>query len=125
MGLDLSKMVQNAISTVTSAVDGVEERITFNKHASAPVYEPATDSYSSEYASTTNIRSIWCRFKDVEFDVEKIRPTDYKVLIAALDLPGIEPSVEDQVILRGKTYGVYSAKKDPAKALWILQVRGD
>jgi len=94
-----------AVSTVYDASTGV---------ASAIVHQHITDG-------------LWSRFSADKIDDEKILPTDVKFIVPRLGFKPDIPSTHDFVrIVEQQTssqYDVVNYDKDPAEAIFIIQLR--
>lgn len=89
-----------------------------------PTYDPVTGTVTEGGTVVENVPMVLARFSINEVDAEVIVTTDYKALIAALDLPGVTPGINDHLTAtNGKEYNVQRIMGVPGESLHILHVR--
>ena len=120
MGLDsiISKQVQKAMKTVKS----LARQITYTSVANGS-YSPATDSVSTTTVTVPAVTAVFEKLYQNELDMEIRNLVDVKILIAALDLPGITPQTEDTVSDASDVYRIKKVDTVPGNSLWILYAR--
>lgn len=120
MSLDvtLNKLVQKAMKKVES----LGEKVTYTSVVTG-AYNPATDSHTTNTIILTNVTAIFEKLLQNEIDSEIRNLVDIKILIAALDIPGIVPVVEDSITSGAKTFKVKKVDSVPGNSLWILYAR--
>lgn len=121
MALDLAYTVQQAITTVGNAVEGVVKTATYGSYSGAPAYDPVTGAVGTPYQTTNSIRVIVTEPEKRLEDGSVVRPEGVVIIIAKNDLGGIVPKQQDQVTVDGVTYNVKNVRRDPAGASFYLE----
>lgn len=117
-------IASGVLQAFTAAQDLVSLGTYSTRGTSIPVYDPVNDTYVSSSANTvTNVRMLRTSLTDEEREASSVTVSDAKVLIPAVDLPGVRPSETDTIQLDGVGYNVLSVKTVPGDSLWILFVR--
>lgn len=86
-------------------------------------YNPTTGVAGATFGSTAVARALLARFDAKDIDGNVVKPTDQKVLIAAVDLPGVAPKTADKIGISGVDWLVQRVLLDPTGALHVLHVR--
>jgi hypothetical protein len=117
----LEEQVQNAFK-IMGQVDGLAPNQTFVE-SSTSTYDTSTRTYTSGGISHTDVPMVLARFTVDERDDEVIVTTDFKALIAALDLP-VAPKIDDHILTAaGDNYMVVRLLGVPGESLHILHIR--
>jgi hypothetical protein len=118
----LKEAFKSAAAAAFAAADDVKESVTLRSKASSnPTYNPTTDAVTDSYTDYT-VNIIPSGYDSREINNQTILDTDEKVKILVADL-SITPKRNDQVIRNSVTWEVVSVHKDPADAVWTLQIR--
>lgn len=115
---------QSAAKAALEAFSGINEDFVYVAQGST-VYDA-----SSGVASATDTRyvtsGIFIAYEQKEVDGARVKPTDLKCLIAALNI-NVNPEREGHIVrvesAVSTTYDIMDKKIDPAGALWELQLR--
>lgn len=119
----LQEAFQKAAAAAFTAAGNVKESVTVRiKSSSNPAYNPSTDSVTDSYTDYT-VNALPSGYDTKEIDGRTILNTDEKLMILVEDLPSITPKRNDQIIRDSVTWEIESVHKDPADALWTLQIR--
>ena len=131
MGLDLSDLVSSAFSILGDAVDDVLEPVLFRQDTGAIVQSTdtgaitrtTTDTAVNVVVASYSLREIVESQRDGAQTT--IQPEDAKCLIPAQDLgASIVPTPQDRIVRAdASVWNVISVQTDPARALWVLQIR--
>lgn len=121
--MGLRDTLQKAAQAVIAATGDIAETSVYLAFGSS-TYNASAGSAVVAMATTESVPVIFDVFHFREIDGEAIQPGDRKAIIAALDLPGVSPSVRDQIRLsNGEVWRVHSTESDPAGAHYMLHVR--
>lgn len=121
MAVDITSLVQSAFTTVNGSVAGAVKPATYMEF-SAGTYDPATDTTTdtwTEYA----INLIQSGKRDSEFEEGNTQTDAVTFLVPSNDLSGVEPSVEDELVVDNRTWRVMRIGSDPTGALYKLFCR--
>lgn len=119
--MGLKEAFKAAVQTAFNAAGNVKISIIYTSNP-APSYDPDTGVVTpntTNYAMTQVIRED---YKADEIDGSAIQMNDVKLLIPVDDLTPI-PQIDDYVTMDSRQWNVVSKHKDPADALWTLQIR--
>ena len=86
-------------------------------------YDASAGVDTVAYATTAGVRVIFQDFRVEQVDGSHILAADKTALIAAGDLSGVNPGVNDRLIEGSTVWQVQRATTDPAGALHRLHVR--
>lgn len=86
-------------------------------------YDPITGMVTSPAQIYENVRMIFTTVDAEELVGTMVTTTDVKILVPAMDLPGVTPSGEDHVFAKGVRYNIVRPKQIPGNALHILYGR--
>lgn len=119
MGLadTLNSLVQTAIKItddLRTSVDYVQ--VTLGS------YDPITDVVSKT-ETTTTVLAILTREKEAENDFIVPDSNTQFCLIAALDIPGVVPDVDDYLIIDGQIWEIMGKPTVTGNSLWKLKIR--
>lgn len=119
----MKSAIQQAVKQAMGAIKSLNSTLvyhstgTFTNH---PVTGLMVESGSADYTLT---EMTMVAYKSNEVDGSHVLATDQKGLISTLDFP-TTPKNEDYLTDADSIkWNVESYKKDPAKALWIIQLR--
>lgn len=118
--MSLLSDIQAAVKSGMNALDDVRELVTY-RSAGTPTYDAAS---GAPLVTTTEVpvRAVFVHYRRDEIDGQVIRPEDQQCLIAAEDL-SMTPALNDSIVRGSETWSVVGIQTDPAKAVWLLQVR--
>lgn len=123
MGLNLATFVQTAVATAKAAAPGWVRSVTYRQVAAGTAYNPITDGTT---AVTTDLTVDAVRVSDSDREVadSPTQDRDGRFMIAVSDLPtDFVPSTRDQIIDDGRTYRVFSWRRDPSGAMLVVTAR--
>lgn len=86
-----------------------------------PSYDPVSGTSTSS-VTPISLRAVISRFGFHESDAQIVLLTDARMICAALDLP-VEPSPNDTLVVKGKTWRVVRSMGVPGDALFKLHIR--
>lgn len=86
-----------------------------------PTYDPVSGTSTSS-VTPISLRAVISRFGFNESDAQVVLLTDARMICAALDLP-IDPSQNDILTAKGKTWKVVRSMGVPGDALFKLHIR--
>lgn len=112
--------------TILGQVDGLAPNVTYVETGTR-AYDTDTRTYSSTDTDHTDVPAVLAKFKIDEMDDEVVTQTDFKCIIAALDLP-VSPKPKDKITVPPglSTSGDYNVERlmgVPGDSLYILHVR--
>lgn len=89
------------------------------------VYDAGTDTSSSSATDVTkiNVPMVIAQFKGYEMEASPLTLVDAKIIIAALDIPGIVPKETDVITAGGRQWQVLKFNGVPGEAVWLLPVK--
>lgn len=118
----MRSMIQNIVKqTLGSALGDLPVQVIL-RSTSVGTYDPATGTVARTVAEIT-VRAILTGINDKDTNDLELLTKGKKVLIAGLDLQGVEiDALDDTVIVDGLTYQLKSYKVDPAGALYSLMI---
>lgn len=124
MVADYRGLIQRQVQKLANNYAGnLPESIIFRVASDTP-YDPVTDTGGVTYGSIAVDKAFVLTYRQFEIDDNKIRSTDRKVLIAALDMPTVEEvKTSDKMTIDGDDWLVVNARLDPARAIHVVQVR--
>lgn len=113
--------IQRAVKAGVGALTGIAESVTY-RSAADPTYNTTTGALTTTMTDVT-VSVVFAGYRRDEIDGEVIRPEDQKCLIPTKDFSPT-PGVNDQITrASGEVWSVQGIGKDPASALWVLNVR--
>lgn len=119
----LKEAFKNAAAAAFAAAGDVKEEVTLRiKASSNPTYNPTTDSITDSYTDYT-VNIIPSGYDSREINNQTILDTDEKAKILVDDIANITPKRNDQVVRNSVVWEIVSTHKDPADAVWTLQIR--
>lgn len=119
--MGLTGTIQKAVGSGFGALGDLKKTVTHIR-AGTPVYDPATGSETGVAETTqANIKAVIAGYKNFEINGAQIVVGDRKVLVPAGSLQ-VEPKVNDKIEFDGVKHQVKNVGKDPAGAMYILQV---
>lgn len=114
----IQKQVQSAIKKVADL------GITLTYVQVAPgTYVPSLDQTADVEVSTLNVPAVKVRMTEEERATWPVNKNVEKILIAALDLPGVTPKLTDYVLIDGDRWEVKKLTPPPGESLHILFVQ--
>jgi len=119
--MGLKEAFKAAVQTAFNAAGNVKISITYTSNP-PPVYDPSTGvatPNTTDYSLTNVIRED---YEAMEIDGLAIQENDAKLLIPVDDLTP-NPKIDDYVTMDSQQWNVVNKYKDPADALWTLQIR--
>ena len=120
MGLD--DAIRDAVGSAFTAIADLATQLTYVV-VTPGVYVPdAGTSFPPNTEHSTE--GIILNYQDREFDGDRIRRGDRKILIEQAELTPI-PNLGDriEVTATGLSYNIIQLKQDPVSATWTFQVR--
>lgn len=122
--MGLADIVQKAAKTAFKAIGDIPLTCTYTDKG-MPVYDPASGTYSSSDTDYTGLKFVFENYEANEVSASGgvILTTDQKASIPNLNLTPT-PQIKDLITDSDSVVWVIeNIKTDPAKALWIFQVR--
>jgi hypothetical protein len=90
---------------------------------SAGVYDTATGSYVRNADVEQTVKMVLSRFRNEEIDSSIVVTTDFKILVAALDLTAV-PKRGDRIhLVDGRKFHIERVMGVPGESIHILQSR--
>lgn len=98
---------------------------TFTKHATGGTYNPVTETQTGGTPEQAqSIPAIREEYTERQFDGQQIKTGDFKLLAEVAEFTSFQPDTEGvTVAVDGIDCQVVRASKDPADAVYTLQVR--
>ena len=119
----IDRQVQNAIKLLGTDSDGLADIVSFVKH-NGDTYDPVSGTPTPSVTTTTGVECVFTSFTVEEKDDQVIVLTDQKCLIPSLNIPGIEPDEDDEVLdSSGVTWNIRRVLSPPGASLFKLHVR--
>lgn len=85
-------------------------------------YDPLTGT--SGAATTETIPCLRVEYKAREIDGQAIQKSDFQLIARVAEFSALSPRTDGvRVAVDGLVCNIVSAEKDPADAIWIIQVR--
>ena len=119
--MGLQSVFKTAAQTIFTAFGDIPQSVTYTYVSGNPVYNPTTGASTGTTANYT-ISIIFDQYEAQDVDGVNIIVTDQIAMIPVENL-AIVPSNNDYITISSERWNVVSKKTDPAKALWILQIR--
>lgn len=119
--MGLQNVFKTAAQTIFTAFGDVPKSVIYTHVSSDPVYDPATravSTVSTDYA----LSFVFDKFEAEDVDGANILSTDQIAMIPVENVSFI-PSNHDYLTIDNEKWNVINKKTDPAKALWLLQIR--
>jgi hypothetical protein len=116
----LKSVFKAAAQTIFTALDDVKISVTYRVVSSS--YNTSTGIVTpsnTDYAITNCIR---IDYEADEIDGLAVKPEDFKLMIPVDDLD-VNPAVDHQILIGTDIHNVVSYQKDPADAVWTIQIR--
>ena len=118
----LQEAFRNAAAAAFAAVGDIKETAIFRSKTNAnPVFNPTTDTISDAY-SDYSVNIVPSGYNSKEADGHTVLITDEKAKILVDDL-SVDPKRNDQLVRNSVVWEVVNIHKDPADAVWTLQIR--
>jgi hypothetical protein len=124
--MGLASVVKNAVNAGfnamgASADDGLQTAMTYNRVVVGE-YSTTTGKRVTT-VSATPLDAIFYKVRDKEVDGIKIKINDVRIVFPQSKLL-FTPSANDYITLSGRKMEVIQIIEDPARATWLLFVRG-
>jgi hypothetical protein len=124
--MGLASVVKNAVSAGFNAMgastdDGLQTAMTYNRVVVGE-YSTTTGKRVTT-VSATPLDAIFYKVRDKEVDGIKIKINDVRIVFPQSKLL-FTPSANDYITLSGRKMEVIQIIEDPARATWLLFVRG-
>ena len=118
-GINLPGLIQNAFTIL----DGLAllDDVVYTP-GGTQTYDPVTGTVANT-APTVKFKAAFTRFGETEVDSQVVVTTDSKMLVAAADMQGIEPSHNDTLVSKGIKWKVLRTLGVPTNGFWRIQVR--
>lgn len=119
MGLEslIKKQVSNAIKTIGDLAPTITYVVVV-----PGAYDPITDTQNNTETSYP-VNSPLVAPTDKEIAGMPADKVTQKLLIAALDLPGVAPNADHYVIVDGSKWSIVKVEGVPGKSLWKILVQ--
>lgn len=123
----LEGQVQNLMLTLGQE-DGLAPAQTYLV-AGGQTYDPTTRTNVTTNTTVSDVPMVLAKFQVNDADDKVVIATDAKAIIAALDLPGISPKEQDNIVVSeganipAGTYDVFRVMGVPGKSVHILHIR--
>ncbi len=115
-------LVASAMPILGTDADGLAPPGTYAVHE-GEVYNTTTRANVITRRLIEAVPMVRARLAPSETPDGVVMMTDRKFLIAALDLPGVTPKVQDQIIDADGTYDVKRLMTPPGSSLWVIHAR--
>lgn len=122
MATVIQKAIQRGLKALRTTSMGIQQLCQYTS-ATTTTYSATAGTFTQTTAELEDVPVVMTQYEIREIDGEAIRPEDQKALIAVLDL-SVEPTINDWIELADSTrWTVVQTKRDPARGMWVLQVR--
>ena len=118
--MGLSDAIKGAAGAALTAIADLATQMTYVS-VTPGVYVPDAGT-NFDPTVEYSITGIIVNYKDREFDGDRIRRGDRKIIIEQASLTPI-PNLSDRIEVGEIRYNILRIEQDPAEAIWILQVR--
>ena len=116
----LLEQVQNIFTVIEAADADLTPRIQYLE-AAYSTYDTATRGYTGGYCAHDNVICVQAAVTDDDMQDNEIVTSTAKFLIAAENLPGVKPKIQDRIqTADGQHFSVLKAKGVPSESLHIL-----
>lgn len=120
--MSLRDAIRQAVQQGITALDDLALLSTYTS-VGTPSYTPSTGTITTPNTAYTNVPVAFTSFDKKEIDGKTVKPNDQKAIIACLDLAAT-PTLNDTITAAdGTVWSVMGIQRDPAGAVWVLQVR--
>jgi len=120
--MGIGATVQSAVQSAFTVMDDMLTTVTYRaKSSGSATYNTTTGAVSESYTDYS-VDGLLVRYQSQEVDNVAIQPTDQKLLVPALDLTPT-PKLNDIVVISSVSWQVINFSKDPAGAMYIIQLR--
>jgi len=120
--MGLANTIQKAAKTAFSAIGDIPLICTYTSKGT-PVYDPDTGGYTSTDTDYEDLEFLFEDYEAKDIDGTVIRVSDQKASIPSLNLTPT-PKIKDEITDSDSNVWTVEGKgQDPARALWIFQVR--
>jgi hypothetical protein len=119
--MSLKAKIQKQVQSALQKIDDLALSITYVSVVPG-TYDPATDTNGNTDTPYPGIKAAIVRMTEEERAVWPVNKQVEKILIAALDLPGVSPKMTDYVLIDGDRWEVKKLTPPPGDALHILFV---
>lgn len=120
--MGLRDVLQNVAQTAIAALGDIPVSTNYLAHVSTS-YNASAGTPTTTYSSTQGVTIVFENFRIEQVDGQNVKPEDKRALVAAKDITGVTPGVDDVIIEGSTTWRVQRVAVDPAGALYELQVR--
>lgn len=118
----LKALLEGLVQTAIATTDDL--RTTFDYHSvTVGTYDPATDALSSTEVVVSGVQAVGARLTESENDFVPADANMQKMIIAALDLPGVTPKTDDYLMIGSEKWEVMKNMGVPGDSVYILKIR--
>ena len=121
--MGLRATIASAVGAAFTAIGDIPESCTYRRTSST--YNPATGTNVITNTDYTLSKVIWSRFESFEVDKLVVLGSDVKVILQTSAL-SVTPNIATDQMIRtsdGKIYNILRVSKDPAGAIYTMQLR--
>lgn len=119
--MGLKDTIKSAVGSGFTALGDLKTTVTFKTHTANPSYNPTTQAIS-ESSTSVSVTGVLARYNRRQIDGQVIQPNDQKFLFLQSAIT-FSPTLIDSVIISGAEWQVIDVSKDPADAIWVMQIR--
>jgi hypothetical protein len=119
--MGLQAIVKSATQSAFTAIGDIPRSCTYHPKG-ATTYVPSTGAVTEGSQSDETVSFVFAHYQINEVDGSIVKTGDQKALIPVENLTAV-PKIEDYLTENSVRWNVMNVATDPAKALWILQVR--
>ena len=118
--MGLQDIFKAAAQIIFTALDDVKISVIYRVRTST--YDPATGRTTPSDADYPITNCIRIDYEADEVDNAAVKPKDFKLMIPVDDLTPT-PEIDHLVVIDSVEHNVVDFNKDPADAVWTIQVR--
>lgn len=122
--MGLKSVIQNAVNTAFSAVGDLAEVVTINYKSSDRAYNATTGALADTPTTHAVAKAVFSKYRFHEIDNRTIFAKDRRcsfpvTLLSVTPRPNTDTLTDSS----GTLWQIIDARMDPAKAMWVLQLR--
>ena len=125
--MSIKSIIVDGVNTAFDILESLEPTTATYKSSGTYQYNPITKINVESDGTSHSFTGILVNYEYDEIDGEAITRNDYQYLLKGSEVTAasVNPKVDDLMEINSVDYFIISIDKDPADALWVLQLRPD
>ena len=121
--MGLKETIQSAVNKGFGSLSTMRETVILKSSNDNPTYSPTAQTISFD-EDDVEVVGLFARYNIREIDGQVVKRFDQKFIAPQANFGGVSPQSIDRLIRAdGTEWSIINVSKDPADAVWVLQVR--